>query len=106
MWYNSVVIKIPHGQRRDIMLARRILGVLCIPVALFTLISGLSFVSADKQRELEAKIEAETQEDFEPMPETLFCTVEGLADGAKYTVEVVPLNVWLGEGEGITAEVR
>ncbi len=49
------------------MIARRILGILCIPIALFTLISGLSFVSADKQRELEAKIEKETQEEFTPV---------------------------------------
>lgn len=43
---------------------------------------------------------------FEPMPDTLSCTVEGLAEGAEYTVKVVPLNVWLAEGDAITAELR
>lgn len=49
------------------MLMRRIMGFLCIPVALFTLISGLSFVSKDKQVELEKKTEEATQEDFTPV---------------------------------------
>ncbi|MBR6361063.1 MAG: hypothetical protein IKS04_04645, partial [Clostridia bacterium] len=41
---------------------------------------------------------------FEPMPETLSCTVE-IPDG-EYTVRVAPLNVWLTEGEAITAEIQ
>ena len=40
---------------------------------------------------------------FEPTPETLSCTLEGLTAGRTYTASVTPLNVWLGEGEPITA---
>ncbi|MCR5041060.1 MAG: metallophosphoesterase [Clostridia bacterium] len=40
---------------------------------------------------------------FEPMPETLSCTVGGLSAGREYNVTVVPLNVWLQAGDGLTA---
>ncbi len=36
---------------------------------------------------------------FEPMPETLSCTITGLNAGTKYSAEVTPLNVWLDEGK-------
>ncbi len=39
---------------------------------------------------------------FEPMPERLSVTVEGLTGGAAYDVTVTPLNVWLDEGDPIT----
>ncbi|MBQ6021823.1 MAG: metallophosphoesterase [Clostridia bacterium] len=42
---------------------------------------------------------------FEPIPETLSCTVTGLAAGTTYSVSVTPLNVWLTEGEPITCSV-
>ncbi len=38
---------------------------------------------------------------FEPMSDTLTVTLEGLAPG-NYTVRVIPLNVWLMEGEPIS----
>ncbi len=38
---------------------------------------------------------------FEPMPERLSVTVEGLAAGTTYNVSVAPLNVWLDEGTPI-----
>ena len=40
---------------------------------------------------------------FEPMPETVSCSVTGLRDGASYTVSVYPVNAWGIEGEPITA---
>jgi len=43
---------------------------------------------------------------FEPMPETLSCTVTGLAANTDYTVTVTPLNVWLQKGEALTADFR
>lgn len=43
---------------------------------------------------------------FEPMPETLDCTVAGLAANTDYTVTVTPLNVWLQKGEPLTATFR
>ncbi len=39
---------------------------------------------------------------FEPRPETLSCTVEGLVPGTEYKVTVAPLNVWLKEGAPLT----
>ena len=36
---------------------------------------------------------------FEPMPETLSVTVEGLKAGKEYTAEIIPLDVWLQTGE-------
>ena len=41
--------------------------ILCIPVAVFTLVSGVSFISKDKQMSLDEKIAKETQEDFTPV---------------------------------------
>lgn len=41
---------------------------------------------------------------FEPMPQTLTCTLEGLKAGHSYTVRVVPLNVWKQTGDAISAE--
>jgi 3',5'-cyclic AMP phosphodiesterase CpdA len=38
---------------------------------------------------------------FEPMPQRLSVTVEGLAAGTSYDVTVAPLNVWLDEGSPI-----
>lgn len=38
---------------------------------------------------------------FEPMPERLSATVEGLVTGTVYNVSVTPLNVWLDEGTPI-----
>ncbi len=38
---------------------------------------------------------------FEPMPERLSVTVDGLKAGTEYDVSVTPLNVWLKEGEPI-----
>ena len=38
---------------------------------------------------------------FEPMPQRLSVTVEGLAAGTSYNVTVAPLNVWLDEGSPI-----
>ena len=43
------------------------MGILCIPVAVFTLVSGVSFISKDKQMLLDEKIAKETQEDFTPV---------------------------------------
>ena len=50
------------------------------------------------------KIEKEIYSEyyFEPMPETLTCTVEGLKPGTAYTASVIPLNVWLQKGDPIT----
>ena len=38
---------------------------------------------------------------FEPAPETLSVTVEGLTPGKTYSAKVIPLNVWLKTGEPI-----
>ena len=43
---------------------------------------------------------------FEPMPQTLSCTLEGLQNGHNYTVKVVPLNVWKQAGDAITAQFQ
>ena len=42
---------------------------------------------------------------FEPMPERLSVTVEGLSAGAEYDVTVTPLNVWLDAGEPISCRI-
>ena len=49
------------------------------------------------------KIEKEIYSEyyFEPMPETLSVTIDGLKAGTSYTVSVTPLNVWLQKGEAI-----
>ncbi len=41
---------------------------------------------------------------FEPMPETLSCAVDAPAAG-EYIIKVVPLNVWLAQGEAVSAEI-
>jgi hypothetical protein len=41
---------------------------------------------------------------FEPMPETLSCAVDAPAPG-EYIIKVVPLNVWLAQGEAVSAEI-
>ena len=46
---------------------RRIISVLCLPVAFFMLITGLSFVSADRQKSREADTEKAVSEDFKPI---------------------------------------
>ena len=43
------------------------MGILCIPVAVFTLVSGVSFISKDKQMSLDEKTAKDTQEDFTPV---------------------------------------
>jgi hypothetical protein len=43
---------------------------------------------------------------FEPMPQTLSCTLEGLQPGCDYAVQVTPLNVWKQAGSAITAAFR
>lgn len=43
---------------------------------------------------------------FEPMPQTLSCTLEGLEPGHDYTVKIIPLNVWKQTGDAITATFR
>ncbi|MBR4451404.1 MAG: metallophosphoesterase [Clostridia bacterium] len=49
------------------MILRRIIGILCVPVALFTLISGVSFISKDKQETIEKNLEEDTAKPFEPV---------------------------------------
>lgn len=60
----------------------------------------------DKANPQKAVIEKEIYSEyyFEPMPETLSCTLDAPAAG-DYTVRVVPLNVWGGAGEAISAEL-
>ncbi|MBR6360585.1 MAG: hypothetical protein IKS04_02205, partial [Clostridia bacterium] len=41
---------------------------------------------------------------FEPMPESLTCVIDSPQAG-DYTVKVIPLNVWLQQGEAITADI-
>lgn len=41
---------------------------------------------------------------FEPMPETVTCTVEGLEPGVEYTASVIPLNVWVQKGAPISTD--
>ena len=53
-----------------------------------------------KKDKLEKEIYSEYY--FEPTPERLSVTVEGLTAGAEYDVTVTPLNVWLDEGAPIT----
>ena len=53
----------------------------------------------DAMKKIEKEIYSEYY--FEPMPETLSCTVEGLTPGASYVASVTPLNVWLEKGAPI-----
>ena len=41
---------------------------------------------------------------FEPMPETLTCTLDGLEAGHTYTVRVIPLNAWKQTGKPIETQ--
>ena len=66
----------------------------------------ISFFNRDNPNKAELVKEIYSEYYFEPMPETISCTVEGLKEDAAYTVRVVPLNVWLGEGEAISTELR
>ena len=43
---------------------------------------------------------------FEPMPQTLSCTLEELEAGHTYTVQVVPLNVWKQTGSAVETAFR
>ena len=43
---------------------------------------------------------------FEPMPQTLSCTLEGLEADHTYTVQVVPLNVWKQAGNAVSTVLR
>lgn len=49
------------------MLLRRIIGILCVPVALFTLISEISFISKDKQKKIETNLETDIAKPFKPV---------------------------------------
>ena len=64
----------------------------------------IQFCSTSKLKKVALEKEIYSEYYFEPMPQTLSCTVEGLKAGA-YTVKVIPLNVWLGKGEPITTEI-
>ena len=41
---------------------------------------------------------------FEPMPQALTVTVDGLTLGGNYIANVIPLNVWLMEGEPLSVD--
>ena len=58
--------------------------------------------SNPKKAALEKEIYSEYY--FEPMPETLSCTVDA-PEAGEYTIEVVPLNVWLDTGYAISTEI-
>ncbi len=64
----------------------------------------ISFYEAAKPKKAVLEKEIYSEYYFEPMPETLSCSVDGLTAG-DYTVKVVPLNVWLDKGEAISTEV-
>ncbi|MBQ7548755.1 MAG: metallophosphoesterase [Clostridia bacterium] len=51
------------------------------------------------------KIEKEIYSEyyFEPMPETLSCTIDGLTPDTDYSVSITPLNVWRGKGTALTS---
>ncbi|MBR5428238.1 MAG: metallophosphoesterase, partial [Clostridia bacterium] len=46
---------------------KRIVPILSLPLAFLMLVTGFSFVSADKQKAREEELDAETAEDFEPV---------------------------------------
>ena len=69
---------------------------------------GYRITASDKTKPHKAAAEKEIYSEyyFEPMPQTLSCTLEGLLAGHDYTVQVVPLNVWTQAGGAITTEFR
>ena len=62
----------------------------------------ISLYDNAKPKKTAAEKEIYSEYYFEPMPETLSCTVTGLAANTDYTVTVTPLNVWLQKGDPIT----
>ncbi|MBQ9551828.1 MAG: metallophosphoesterase [Clostridia bacterium] len=64
----------------------------------------ISLYDAASLKKLVAEKEIYSEYYFEPMPETLSYTFEGLTSGTDYTVKVTPLNVWVEAGEAISAE--
>ena len=69
---------------------------------------GYRITATDKSKPRKAAAEKEIYSEyyFEPMPQTLSCTLEGLEAGHEYTVQVVPLNVWKQTGGAISADVK
>ncbi len=61
----------------------------------------------DAEHPLKKKLTKEIYSEyyFEPMPERLRVTVEGLTAGTVYDVTVTPLNVWLDAGEPIACRI-
>ncbi len=69
---------------------------------------GYRITAFDKTKPHKAVAEKEIYSEyyFEPMPQTLSCTLEGLLADHEYTVQVVPLNVWRQTGGAIKADFR
>ena len=69
---------------------------------------GYRIKVTDKEKPNKTALEKEIYSEyyFEPMPETLTCTLEGLTAGHEYTVQVIPLNVWRQTGNPISASFR
>ena len=56
--------------------------------------------TSDKKDKIEKEIYSQYY--FEPTPERLSVTIDGLTPGAQYDVSVTPLNVWLDAGDPIS----
>lgn len=59
---------------------------------------------SDKKDTIEKEIYSQYY--FEPMPERLAVTVEGITAGTEYDVTVTPLNVWLDAGDPIVCRFK
>lgn len=68
---------------------------------------GYRIILKDKSHPLR-KIEKEIYSEyyFEPMPDTLSVTIEGLTAGTEYEISVIPLNVWLAKGDAIKTDIN
>ncbi|MBQ5970127.1 MAG: metallophosphoesterase [Clostridia bacterium] len=66
----------------------------------------LQLFAADALNKPAAQKELYSEYYFEPMPETLSHTFEGLHPGTDYTVRVLPLNVWRKAGNPLIAAFK
>ena len=62
----------------------------------------LSLYDAASPKKPVAEKEIYSEYYFEPMPETLSYTFEGLTSGTTYTVKVTPISVWVEDGAPIS----
>ena len=64
----------------------------------------IKICAAEKPNKVITTKEIYSEYYFEPMPQALTVTVDGLTLGGNYIANVIPLNVWLMEGEPLSIE--